>query len=391
MENRKSFFTGMAAGVLLMLVFIMGSNAYDRHVRWGGRLSPNQKVMEMYTILNNHSIMDFELDEMLDSMYRGFLAAVGDPYTMYFDLDAVAAFHERNEGTFVGVGINVAMDPDDLTISITNVMQDAPAYHMGLMAGDIILAVDDIDTVGRPVAEVMGMIQGEEGTDVKFLILRPYENIRFEVTITRRSIEHQTVHHRMVEDIGYIRITRFERPTLTQFNAALAELQESGMAGLVIDVRGNPGGMLNIVGSITEQLIPEGFVAFTEDVRGNRHYINSDGDYLGLPLAVLVNGASASASEVLSGAVKDTGVGIIVGEQTFGKGIVQTLRYLSDGTGIKLTISKYFTPSGVSIHGIGVTPDIIVEMEETLSRQIGDLPLYLDVQLQAALESIRQR
>jgi len=388
MEKRKSFFTGMAVGVLLMLVFMVGANAYDRHVRWGGRMSPNQKVMEIYTLLNNHSIMPFDMDEMLENMYRGFLAGVGDPYTMYFDYEAVQAFHERNEGTFVGVGINVMMDPEDMTLTIVNVVEDSPAYHMRLLPGDKVLAVDGVDAVGRPLPEVMGMIQGEEGTEVSLLIIRPYEDIRFEVNIVRRRIENQTVHHQMIDDIGYIRITRFEQPTLPQFNAAMEELQEKGMTGLIVDVRGNPGGLLNIVGRITEQLIPEGFVVFTEDVNGNRHYTPSDEDYLGLPLVVLVNGSSASASEVLSGAVKDTGVGVIVGEQTFGKGIVQSLLYLSDRTGIKLTISKYFTPSGESIHGVGVTPDVIVEMEETLARQIGELPLYKDVQLQAAIEVV---
>ena len=390
--NKISFALGLAAGIIFMLVWIVGYNAYDRQVRWGGGMNPDSKVREIYALLNRHSIMPFDKAEMLESMYRGFLAGVGDPYTQYFDMEALQAFHVRTEGQFVGIGVRVVVDPESRAVTLVNVFRGSPAAEAGLVPGDKIFSVNGIDVIGRPSSEVVGMITGPEGTDVKLTMFRPYENKRFDVYITRQVVEVPTVFHEMLDTetgrTGYIRIEGFERPTLSQFENALECLIECGMDSLILDVRNNPGGLLDVVGRITNRLIPEGIVTYTEDVNGNRHYLRSDQEHLGLPLVVLVNELSASASEVLGGAIQDTGMGILIGEQTFGKGIVQNLLYLSDETAIKLTVSKYFTPNGTSIHGIGIIPDIVVGMEESLIRRIGDLTIYEDVQLQAAIEAI---
>jgi len=395
MNNKKTFLLGVVLGIVIMLVGISGYNTLDRQMRWGGGMNPNSKIREIYSLLDRHSIMPFEKDVLLEYMYRGFLAGVGDPYTQYLDLEALHAFHVRTEGQFVGIGVRVVADPEDRTVTIAAVFQDTPAAEAGLLPGDKIVAVDGTDVVGRLSAEVIGMIQGREGTSVEITIFRPYENERFDVDIIRAVVEVPTIFHKVIETeaglAGYIRIEAFERPTLSQFEEALDELNSHGVTGIVLDVRNNPGGLLDVVGRITDLLIPEGIITFTEDVNGNRHYIRADEEYLGLPMVVLMNAFSASASEVLGGAIQDTGAGTIVGEQSFGKGIVQNLLYLSDGTAIKLTVSKYFTPSGTSIHGIGIVPDVVVEMDDSLTRRIGNLPMDEDVQLQEAIRVLQKQ
>jgi len=245
---------------------------------------------------------------------------------------------------------------------------------------------------GRSQAEIIALITGPEGTDVNIEFYRSDESRRFHVDITRARVTVPSVFHEMIETdgrlTGYIRIEVFEGPTYAQFTAALEALVEQGMDSLIIDVRNNGGGLLDSVIRIARRLVPEGIIVYREDVNGARTYRRSFGDYLGLPMVLLVNGRSASASEVLGGAIQDTGVGTLVGQQTFGKGIVQNIFELSDGTAIKLTVEKYFTPNGRSIHGTGLEPDFVVEMEDSLGRRIGDLSMEDDVQLQIGLRIV---
>jgi len=387
MDNKKSFALGLATGVLCMIIAVFGLAMYDRQVRWGGQLDPNRKITEIYNLLNEVSMFPFEKDVMLESMYRGFLDGVGDPYTQYFDRAALEAFTERAEGEYVGIGVLVLEDPETMTLTIAQTFSGSPAAGAGLLPGDKIRQVDGIDVVARPMAEIMNMIRGTEGTAVSLSIFRPYENESFDVNVVRARITVPSVFHEMMQgQIGYIRIEGFDEATRTQFSSALADLIDQGMDGLVLDLRNNPGGGLGVVAHIANYFVPEGVVAYTIDANGFREDLESGPDYLGLPLVVLINGRSASASELLSGAIQDTGVGVLVGEQTFGKGIVQHVRRLSDNSAIKVTVAKYFTPNGTSIHGVGVAPNIEVEMDEALARRIGHLPLEEDIQLSRALE-----
>jgi len=391
MDNRKSFAIGLATGVIVMLVIMLGINAYTHTTNWGGRLDPNSKVMEIYELLQDVSMFPVEKDLLLDSMYRGFLDGVGDPYTQYFDREALRVFEERVHGEFVGIGIQILEDPETQTVTVAQAFRDTPAAAAGLMPGDRIVGVDGVSVVGRPTAEVMSMIRGPENTAVVLSIFRPYVDGGFDVTIIRALVTVPSVFHEMLPNqTGYIRIEGFDEATQPQFSEAMAELLEKGMDGLVLDLRNNPGGNLNVVTHIANYFVPEGIVAYTVDAHGNRHDFHSNENYLGIPLVVLINGRSASASELLSGAIQDTDMGILVGEQTFGKGIVQHLRRLSDGSAIKVTVAKYFTPGGTTIHGVGVAPDIIVEMEETLARMIGQLEPEDDIQLQRGLEVLRE-
>jgi len=395
MNNIKGFAMGMVTGILLMLTIIMGYSIYDRQVRWGGGMSPNEKVNHIYNLVSRHSIMPFDRHEMIENMYRGFLAGVGDPYTQYLCLDAVQAFRTRTGGTFVGIGVRVIMDPADRKLTLVNVFQNAPAGEAGLLPGDKITAVDGADVVGRSQQEILALITGVAGTSVNLDIFRPYDNTRFNVDIVRAQVIVPSVFHEMIETengrTGYIRIESFERPTYEQFGSAIEELMADGMDSLIIDVRNNPGGLLDVVVDMTNMLVPQGIITFMEDASGRREYHRSDETYLGIPLVILINERSASASEVLAGAVQDTNVGTLVGEQTFGKGIVQRILPLPDGTEIKLTVAQYFTPSGISIHGVGLTPCFEVAMDESLSRRIGNLPMEEDAQLQIALRVVQAK
>lgn len=393
--QKKSFVIGFALGILIMVGAFVGYNAYERHFVWDGGPSPNEKVREMYSIVTRNAAVEFNRAEMIDNMFRGFLAGIGDPYSQYLNEEALEAFQVRTEGVFVGIGVRVYMDLTDNMLTLATVFRGSPAEEAGLMPGDKIVAVDGVDVIGRIQQEIIAKITGEVGTVVNLEVYRPYENVRFNVDVTRRQITVPTVFHEMIETeeglTGYVYIVSFERPTYSQFVAAIEELLAQGMDSLIVDVRNNPGGLLNVVSDITNRLIPEGVIVSLEYGSGERYVREADSTYLGLPLVVLINGRSASASEVLSGAVRDTGVGMLVGEQTFGKGIVQTIFNLSDGSGMKLTTALYFTPSGAFIHDVGIEPDFVVEMEESRSRRIGDLPFEEDVQLQVALRVLRQR
>ena len=395
MNKKTTFAIGLLVGMLLMLVTISAFQTYINNRRWGGGLSPNAKVEQIYSLVNRHSIVPFDRAEMVENMYRGLLAGVGDPYTQYFCVDSLEDLRTRTAGTFVGIGVRAFVDPADQKLTLERVFQGAPAYNAGLLHGDKVYTVDGKDVVGMLQSDIVDMILGEAGTTVVLGIYRPDENRRFDVDIVRAQVIVPTVSHEMLEidgrKTGFIRIDGFEDPTYSQFAHALEELIYLGMDSLIIDLRNNPGGLLNRVVQISNRLVPEGIITFTEDVDGYRRYSYSSADYLGLPLVVLINERSASASEVLAGAVQDTGVGSLVGQQSFGKGIVQNLFSLSDQTAIKLTIAKYFTPNGISIHDIGLTPDFVVEMDDADTRRIGTMPHEDDVQLQIAIRMVHRK
>jgi len=386
MDNKKSFAIGLASGILLMVIVFFGYNAYDRDVRWGGMPDPNSKIREIYNLLNEVSIMPLDKAAMLENMYRGFLDGVGDPYTQYFDSLALEAFRLRTEGDFVGIGVNVMMDPESGYVTIISPFRDSPAARAGILPGDQIVGIDGMDMTGRSTEEVVNHVKGQEGSPVVLTIQRPNEDRQFDVNLVREQQVIPTVFHEMKPgSIGYIRIEGFNLNTRPQFREAMEDLTNRGKTGLIIDVRNNPGGVLTVVTYIANYFVPEGIITYVIDANGRRENHYAEVGYLGIPLVVLINGRSASASELLAGAIRDTGVGVLVGEQTFGKGIVQHLYPLSDGSAVKTTVAEYFPPSGTRIHMVGVPPDIIVEMDEVLSRMIGHLDPTDDVQLMEAL------
>ena len=388
--NIKSFLVGLAAGALVAVVITFTAMGYAARNQWGDTPRPDIIVSEILGMLERYSITPFERDELLTNMYRGLLDAVDDPYTQYFDQYALQAFQTRTSGVFAGIGITSIMDPDTRMLTVGAVFRGSPAEGVGMFSGDSIVAVDGVNMVGHSQEYVVNLIRGPVGEAVTLTLRR--DGLDFDVEIIRALIEVPTVSHEMLDgNVGLIRIDSFDRVTQGQFNEAFQELTAQGMVGLVIDVRNNPGGLMPVVINITNQFIPPGaFATYTEHAGGRREYAITSNDYFNLPLAILVNGRSASASEILAAAVQDTGVGTIVGTQSFGKGTVQNLMYLSDGNAIKMTIARYYTPNGISIHGTGITPCIVVEMDEDLARRVGSLTFEEDLQLQVAWGQVRR-
>ena len=378
-KNNKTFAKGFVFGVISLLVLYSISINLDLIYRKfiSKQLTAKQKVSEIESIVNTYYVNDYDENLMRETMYKGMIVSLNDPYSYYMSKDELNRFLEDTNGNYVGIGILVRMS-DDKRILVDKVFEDSPAYEEGLKKGDKILKIEDEEVNYNNYTDVLGKIKGEEGTKVKVTVYRESEDKTFDLKITRKSVDVPTVSHRLLDNnIGYISISQFDRVTYEQFKEAYDNLDRAD--GLIIDLRNNPGGLLTTVNKITDLLVPEGTITYIEDKKGNRDYYKSDASHYGKPLVVLINGNSASASEVLSGAVRDFGVAKLVGETSFGKGVVQNTYRLTDGSGIKITMAKYYTPKGTSIHGIGIKPHYEVKNVEGNER---------DFQLEKAIDVI---
>lgn len=345
----------------------------------------DDKLDQISSLIDSYYLYDDEIDRdgLIDGIYSGYAAALGDPYTEYYDEEETKALYESTSGEFTGIGATMSKSMDSDEITVSNVYEDSPADKAGMKEGDILVRVDGREVSGQELETVVSWIKGEKGTDVTIIVIRDGEEA--ELTATRDVIEVQTVDHEMKDGrIGYISVSEFDSVTCGQFEDAMDDLESRGMQGLVIDLRGNPGGSLTTVTDMLKLLLPEGTIVSTKDKYGNTEKISCDGKHeFTKPLAVLVNQYSASASEIFSGAIQDYGTGTIVGMTTYGKGVVQQLMDLRDGTCLKVTVAEYYTPSGRSINGTGVEPDVEVEFEYD-----ADDP-NADSQLDKALEVVR--
>lgn len=302
---------------------------------------------------------DISREDLENGIYQGMMDAVGDPYTSYFNASDFESFMEQTTGAYYGIGAYVAQDIERNYPKINSPIPGSPAEEVGLRPNDIIYEVDGVSTHGMDLDKVVSLIKGEEGTIVNITIYREGEYM--DVAVERRQVEIPTVEQEMLGGgMAYIRIIEFDEVTPGQFIEALQTSRSNGMKGLVLDLRGNPGGSVDAVVNVARQLLPEGLVVYTEDKYGKREEYSCDGsNEFDLPMVVLVDGNSASASELLSGAIQDYHKGTLVGTTTFGKGIVQQMLKLRDGSAIKITISSYYTPGGRNIHGIGIEPDVV--------------------------------
>lgn len=329
---------------------------------------------------------DIDTEAMIDGMYAGVVESLGDPYSVYYTAEEWNQLMQETEGIYYGIGAYISLDPATSLAKISGVIPDTPAEEAGLRENDIIYQVDGESVQGLELSEIVSRVKGEEGTTVHLTLIREGETDYLEVDVDRRKIESPTVSYEMYDDgTGYIRITEFDDVTVDQFQTALDAVKEAGATGLILDLRSNPGGSLSAVVDIAQQILPKGLIVYTEDKKGQREEFTCDGkNELQIPLVVLVNGNSASASEILAGAIKDYGIGELVGTTTFGKGIVQRILPLTDGTALKLTISAYYTPKGNNIHGIGIEPDIECEFDAESYYDNG-----VDNQLEKAKEEIK--
>ncbi len=385
MRKNKGFIKGAlfgALGMLLAIVVIVGAGGYFLLFRDGQviNLETEIKLETIQNLIAQKYLYLDEVDEELlrESVIKGYVDGLGDPYSVYYNEEETIELLETTSGEFTGIGTVITQNPDTGYTSIVTVYEGSPAEAAGLKAGDIFYKVDGEEVLTLDIDQVVSKLRGEEGTDVDITVFRGERFEEFATTATRAVIEVTTVAYEMKENqIGYIAVSAFEGTTLSQFEKALEDLTAQGMTGLVIDLRDNPGGNLSTVCEMADLILPAGRIVYTQTKDGERDfYYSDDARKLEVPLAVLINGNSASASEIFAGAIQDYEWGTIVGTTSFGKGIVQQLFSLPDGTCLKMTTSEYFTPNDRNIHGTGIEPDVVVEYE------------YDDNQLERAMECL---
>lgn len=349
------------------------------------------KIMEVRDFIENNYLRDIDNDKMIDGQLKGMVQSLEDPYSVYLTSEEYKSFTQETSGIYAGIGIIVTPGEDGY-ITVVSPIEDTPGERAGLKTGDRISHVDGVEYFGEEMDQAVNVMKGEPNTSVSLTIIRGQlsESESFDVDIVREQIRLITVKSEMIDDIGYMRLTSFDEITYDDFKTQLEEIESNNARGLIIDLRNNPGGLLDVTAEIADDLLGSGDIVYTETKDGQRQTLQSGKSQTQIPLVVLVNEGSASASEILSGAIKDHNRGEIIGTTTFGKGVVQTVRPLSDGSGIKLTVSQFFTPEGNVIHDVGVEPDIVVELDEGVET-IGIENIEEDNQLQKALELIREK
>lgn len=340
-----------------------------------------EKLARIDALIDQYFIFDIDRNAMADKALAGYISGLDDVYSGYYTPQEYRDTMDDSDGTYTGIGVAVQQDPETLAVTVLTVYPDSPAEGAGIEKGDILAKVDGEDIADWTLSDIVARIRGKEGTEVVVTVNRGGELI--DARMTRRVLDKMTVESRMLEEgTGYLQLTEFDTVSITQLERAVEDLKAQGMTGLILDLRDNPGGLLTSVVNIADDFLGESDILYIDDKQGNRStYSAKDGAVWDGPMVVLINGNSASASEVLSGALQDNNRALVVGEQSFGKGIVQTFFALDDGSGIKLTTAHYSTPGGRDIHGVGITPDLGVE---------DDTDTEADEQLDAAMEEIRR-
>ncbi|MCL2741543.1 MAG: S41 family peptidase [Oscillospiraceae bacterium] len=326
-------------------------------------------------------------ERLLEGALLGMTWSMGDRYTSYYPADLWQPMLEGMEGRYTGIGVSVLMTEEGIAVA-ADPDEGTPAHEAGILAGDVFVSVDGLDASAMGVDELVAVIRGHGGDRIEVVLYRGDlgRNIRLDVGI--RKIRTVNLYHDVLgEGIGYVRIVRFDASTAEFFAEAVGRLKAEGIRALIVDVRGNSGGYFDQVVKVCDYLLPEGVIVFTEGRDGERAYSMSEGEGLGLPLAVLIDGDSASASEILAGAVKDNRAGVLIGRRTFGKGLVQASYTFKDGSGMRYTIERYYTPSGACIDGEGIEPDVDVECHpDYRGVPVERIPESDDAQLRRAID-----
>ena len=351
-----------------------------------------KKLDDLKQLIDLYYWEDTEEETLYDGMYHGMLWSLGDPYSCYYSAEEYAALMEEIEGTYCGIGALVSQNASTKVITIVRPFVDGPAYTAGMLPGDILTKIDGEDVSAWDIDLAVKHMKGEQGTIVEVEVWRSSIGEYVDLTITRDLVEVETVTYEMLDDsIGYIYVMQFDEITTQQFATALNSLKAQGMKGLVVDIRDNGGGLLSTVCDMLDLFLEEDeLIVYTLDKYDTKEEIFAyEGSIGKMPMAILVNGYSASASEIFSGALQDYGLATIVGTQSFGKGIVQSVIPLKDGSAVKLTVSTYYTPKGRNIHGTGITPDVVVELAEEL-KQKPVVELNEDNQVQCAIEEVKK-
>lgn len=421
MRDNKKFFLGIFVGIVVMVFLIAGlfelalesrtvrmllfdtvkemstissDEEAERTDTTSGAAIDWSKVSEkeeaIYNTIDDYYLNEIDNDKIQNGIYKGMVDSLGDPYTVYYNSEEYKQFTSSSSGTYSGIGVAVSQNVTTGAITIVKTFKKGSGEKEGMKPGDVIYKVEGKKIEGLELSKVVSMIKGEEGTFVKVTVLRDGKEIEF--NLERKKLEVDTVNYRMEDrsgkKIGYISVSEFDEVTASQFKSAISELSKEGMEGLVIDLRDNPGGLLDVTCEMLDRMIKKGLLVYTVDKYGKRVDEDAtDSDSFDKPVAILVNGNSASASEVFSGAMKDYKAATLVGTKTFGKGIVQSIVPFGDGTAMKVTVSKYYTPNGVNIHGTGIEPDVVVELSKDATKN-GKYDRKYDNQLDKALDVV---
>ena len=350
------------------------------------------KVDELTNYMDLYYYEDYDVQDVQDGLLKGVVSGLGDKYSAYYTAEEYKEQQLSTSGTYYGIGAALAQDKDTMQVTITKIYEGTPSEEAGLKKDDVIVSADGTDATSMELTDFVKLIRGEEGTTVHLEIYRPSTEETLEFDVERKNVELPSVSSQMLENnIGYIQISEFQSKTAEQFESALSSLKDQGAQSLIVDVRGNGGGLVDSVVAILDDILPEGTVVYTEDKYGNRQDYTSSGDtYLDMPIAVLVDQNSASASEIFAGAIKDYNYGTLIGTKTFGKGIVQTVFSLPEGDAIKITTAKYFTPDGNYIHGVGIEPDIELKYQ-FMGGENDEYSVEFDNQIQKAIEVLSKQ
>ena len=388
--KHKEYAAGVLTGVLVVTLAV-GGVKFVQQRQYNGVLSDTshvQKIEYLEKLIDQEYLGEVDNDEMAEGVYAGLVYGLGDVYSRYYTADEYAQETASTDGAYAGIGVSIQKNKNG-GVQIAECYEGGPGAEAGLQTGDVITAINDTDVTDMELSDVVSMIRENKDKTIVLTVLRENEDSSREISVDVTDVELPSVSGEMIdESTGYIQITQFTGVTPQQYKDTFAELKDKGMERLVIDLRDNPGGLLTSVCDILREILPEGLIVYTEDKYGNREEETCDGkNKLDMPLAVLVNENSASASEIFAGAVQDHGVGTIVGTTTYGKGVVQELRQLSDGSAVKLTVSNYYTPNGNSINKVGIKPDVEVKLASVLLNK-DEITHEEDNQLQKALNVI---
>lgn len=388
--KHKEYAAGVLTGVLVVALAV-GGVKFVQQRQYNGVLSDSsyvQKIEYLEKMIDQEYLGEVDNAEMAEGIYAGLVYGLGDVYSRYYTADEYAQETASTDGAYAGIGVSIQKNKNG-GVQIAECYEGGPGAEAGLQTGDVITAINDTDVTDMELSDVVSLIRENKDNTIVLTVFRENEEKSREISVDVTDVELPSVFGEMLDKkTGYIQITQFTGVTPQQYKDMFAELKDKGMERLVIDLRDNPGGLLTSVCDILREILPEGLIVYTEDKYGNREEENCDGKHqLDMPLAVLVNENSASASEIFAGAVQDHEVGTIVGITTYGKGVVQELRQLSDGSAVKLTVSNYYTPNGNSINKVGIKPDVEVKLASELLNK-DEITHEEDNQLQKALDVI---
>lgn len=388
--KHKEYASGVLTGVLVVAL-ASGGVKFVQQRQYNGVLSDSshvQKIEYLEKMIDQEYLGEVDNDEMAEGVYAGLVYGLGDVYSRYYTADEYAQETASTDGAYAGIGVSIQKNKNG-GVQIAECYEGGPGADAGLQTGDVITAINDTDVTDMELSDVVSLIRENKDKTIVLTVFRENEEKSREISVDVTDVELPSVFGEMLDKkTGYIQITQFTGVTPQQYKDMFTELKDKGMERLVIDLRDNPGGLLTSVCDILREILPEGLIVYTEDKYGNREEETCDGKHqLDMPLAVLVNENSASASEIFAGAVQDHGVGTIVGTTTYGKGVVQELRQLSDGSAVKLTVSNYYTPNGNSINKVGIKPDVEVRLASELLNK-DEITHEEDNQLQKALDVI---